>query len=176
MIVYFVRHASAGQRKNDPVKDEKRALDDSGVEQCSLVGRSLAAMDAHVDAVVSSPLKRASQTASLVANELGHEGRLILDDALRPEATFAQFRELLGRHERAEAIMVVGHNPNLSEFLGRLLGGASAESAFDLKKGAVAKVEADRRGALLHWVLTPKLARAVQESLASASRPKKKTK
>jgi phosphohistidine phosphatase len=174
MIVYFVRHASAGQRKNDPVRDEKRALDDSGVEQCSLVGRSLAAIDAHVDAVVSSPLKRASQTASLVANELGHEGRLILDDSLRPEATFAQFRELLGRHDRAEAIMVVGHNPNLSEFLGRLLGGASAEAAFDLKKGAVAKVEVDRRGALLHWVLTPKLVRAVQESLASAFRPKKK--
>ena len=172
MIVYFVRHASAGQRKNDPAKDEKRALDDSGVEQCGLVGRALAAVDAHVDAVVSSPLKRASQTASLVANELSYEGRLVLDDALRPEATFAQFRELLNRHERAEAIMVVGHNPNLSEFLGRLLGGASAEAAFDLKKGAVAKVEVDRRGALLHWCLSPKLVRAIQESLASSSRPK----
>ena len=71
MIVYFVRHASAGHHLANPVQDEKRPLDDEGIEQCTQVGRALAAMDVRVDAVISSPLKRATQTASLVANELG---------------------------------------------------------------------------------------------------------
>src|SRR5947209_9872947 len=117
MIIYFLRHASAGDRVSDPNKDERRALDQQGIEQSRLVGRLLASLDVQVDVIISSPLKRAGQTAALVANEIGHEGKLQLDPALRPEASFTQFSELLGRHATADAIMVVGHNPNLSDFL-----------------------------------------------------------
>ena len=171
MIVYFLRHASAGQSKNDPVKEEKRALDEDGIEQCGYIGRALAALDVHVDAIISSPLKRASQTASLVGNEMGHEGKLDFHAALRPEASFAAFRELLNRYSRQEAIMVVGHNPSMAEFLGKLIGDG-AEASIDLKKGAVAKVEVDRKVAALHWCLTPKVVRALYESAAASSRPK----
>ncbi len=171
MIVYFLRHASAGQAKANPEKDEKRPLDKDGIEQCGQIGRALAALDVHVDAVISSPLKRATQTASLVGNEIAFEGRLTIDDALRPEAEFAQFRELLSRHSKAEAIMVVGHNPSLSEFLSLLISGRSSESAVDLKKGAVARVEVDKASTLL-WCLTPKLVRSIQASSANNSRPK----
>src|SRR6476660_1592477 len=125
MIIYFLRHASAGERVSDPNKDEKRALDRDGIEQCRLMGRLLAALDIQVDAIISSPLKRASQTAVLVGNEMGFEGKLQLDPALRPEASIAQFRELLARFVKADATMVVGHNPNLSEFLGSLIGRGS---------------------------------------------------
>ena len=64
MILYFVRHASAGERVIDPKKDEKRALDPDGIEQCRLMGRLLAALDVQVDAIIASPLKRAAQTAA----------------------------------------------------------------------------------------------------------------
>ena len=84
MILYFLRHASAGQHMANPKKDEKRALDKDGIEQCGYVGRALAALAVQVDAVISSPLKRATQTASLVGNEMGYEGKLQIEDALRP--------------------------------------------------------------------------------------------
>ena len=171
MIVYFLRHASAGQHKGDPAKDEKRPLDKDGIEQCGYIGRALAAIDLHVDAIVSSPLKRATQTASLVGNEIAFEGKIAVDNALRPEAGFSQFNDLLARNAKAEAIMVVGHNPSLSEFLSLLISNRSAETAVDLKKGAVARVEVDKE-ATLQWCLTPKLARTVQESSANSSRPK----
>lgn len=171
MLVYFVRHASAGQHKADPVKDEKRPLDNAGIEQCTMMGRALAALETHVDLILSSPLKRASQTASLVANELAYEDKIVLTPALRPDATYARFTTLLDEHARHEAIMVVGHNPNLSEFLGRLIGGGS-RTGMDLKKGAVARVEVDRRRGILNWLLTPKLVRTLQETAASSSRPK----
>ncbi len=93
MILYFLRHASAGEPLSNPKKDEKRALDQAGIEQCGYVGRALAALDVQVDVIISSPLKRAAQTASLVGNEMGHEGKLQLEDALRPTASFADFRK-----------------------------------------------------------------------------------
>src|SRR5882762_7332177 len=108
MILYFLRHASAGEPVNNPKKDEKRALDENGIEQCGYVGRALTALDTQVDVILSSPLKRAAQTASLVGNEMGYEGKLQLTDALRPEASFTDFRKLLDKYVKYESIMVVG--------------------------------------------------------------------
>ncbi len=162
MLLYFLRHASAGQHKLDPVKDEKRPLDDEGIAQCALVGRALARLQVTPDVIISSPLKRATQTASLVASGLAYQNKVVIDPALRPEATFSQFRELLTRYENHDAIMVVGHNPNLSEFLGRVIGGNRA--AVELKKGAVARVEMNHTRGVLNWCLTPKLLRILIET------------
>jgi phosphohistidine phosphatase len=172
MIIYFLRHANAGESLSNAKKDEKRALDRDGIEQCGLVGRALVALDSSVDTIVSSPLKRATQTASLVGNELGYEGKLQLEDALRPGASFADFRRLLEKYVRQEAILVVGHNPNLSEFLGRTISEPGCEAAIELKKGAVAKVEMGRGGAVLHWCVSPKVLRLLYNAAAESSRPK----
>ncbi len=172
MIVYFLRHASAGQHRVNPEKDEKRPLDKDGIEQCGQIGRALAAMDVHVDALLSSPLKRATQTASLVGNEIGFEGKLTIDAALRPEAAFTDFRALLERHNNSEAIMVVGHNPNLSQFLGKSISEAGCDASVDLKKGAVARVEWRRNSGVLNWCLTPKVVRSIYATATDSSRPK----
>jgi phosphohistidine phosphatase len=172
MILYFLRHASAGERVASPKKDEKRALDKEGIEQCGYVGRALVALDVQVDVILSSPLKRAAQTASLVGNELGYEGKLLFEEGLRPGAPFADFRRMLEKYGRYESIMVVGHNPNLSEFLGRSVSDAGCEASLELKKGAVAKVEMLRNSAALQWCLTPKILRALYAAAAESSRPK----
>lgn len=162
MIIYFLRHASAGAHKANPQKDDKRALDKEGVEQCGIIGRTLAALNVHVDVVISSPLKRAAQTAVLVSNEIGYEGKLQLDGSLKPGSGMEEFSRMLQKHADHEAIMVVGHNPNLSEFLGKLIGRRAA-AQIDLKKGAVAKVDSDSKGGTLEWCITPKIVRAAQE-------------
>jgi phosphohistidine phosphatase len=171
MIVYFLRHANAGQRLASPKKDEKRGLDKEGIEQCGYVGRALAALDVQVDAIIASPLKRSTQTAALVGNEMGHEGKLQIDPALRPQASFAEFRKLLDKYARMEAIMVVGHNPNLSEFLGKVMSPSGNEASIDLRKGAVAKVELRRTSGSLQWILTPKILRALYAAAAESSLP-----
>jgi phosphohistidine phosphatase len=164
MIIYFLRHANAGQHVANPRKDERRALDESGIGQCNAVGRALAALDIQVDAILTSPLKRAAQTAALVSNEMGYEGKIQLEAALRPGATFAEFRKLMDKYAKREAIMVVGHNPNLSEFLGRSISENGCEAAIDLKKGAVARVETGRNSAVLTWCLTPKIVRTLNQA------------
>lgn len=172
MIIYFLRHASAGTHMANPKKDERRGLDQDGIEQCGSMGRALAALEAQVDVIISSPLKRATQTASLVGNEMGHEGKLQIEDALRPGATFADFRKMVAKYAQQDAIMVVGHNPNLSEFLGRIISDGGTQAAVELKKGAVAKVDINRNTAMLQWCLTPKLVRTLYATATESVRPK----
>lgn len=172
MIVYFLRHASAGQSLLNAQKDERRPLDEEGTVQARYVGRLLANLDVQVEQIVSSPLKRARQTASLVANELAFEGAVQLDDALRPQAQLGEFQALLSRLRKHESVMVVGHNPSLNEFLSKIVGAGSGSARTELKKGAVAKVEIAGRSGILAWLVTPKIARALQASRKRSSRPK----
>jgi phosphohistidine phosphatase len=172
MEIYFLRHANAGEPKLDPLKDEQRPLDKQGIEQSHIVGRALAALNVKLDAIIHSPLVRAQQTAEIAAAELDQEDKLVIDDALRPDASYEQFQELLARFKDKDAIMVVGHNPSQSEFLSHLVTGNSSD-AIELKKGAIARV--DRGGgkrAVLKWMMPPKVARALQEASAKSSRPK----
>src|SRR5947199_1793514 len=127
MLIYFFRHASAGKTMLNPKKDERRPLDEEGILQVRYVGRLLANLDVQVDQIISSPLKRARQTASLVANELAFEQAVQLEDALRPEGEFEQFQAMLARYRKYDAVMVVGHNPSFTEFLGKSISsGAGA--------------------------------------------------
>ncbi len=173
MIVYFLRHASAGQRKSSGAADDKRALDSDGIEQCRYVGRLLAGLDVQPDVIISSPLKRALQTAAFVANELGHETKIQQSPALKPGATNDAFRRLLAENDGREYLMVVGHNPSLTEFASLLVSDGASSDALELKKGAVAKIELQgTRSGTLQWCFTPKIARAAHELARSSSRPK----
>jgi phosphohistidine phosphatase len=172
MVIYFLRHASAGTSTPNAAKDEKRPLDEDGILQARYVGSLLANLDVQVEQIVSSPLKRARQTATIVANELAFERPIELDDALRPEAQMAQFQALLGRLQQYESVMVVGHNPSLSEFFGKTISSGPGAAKIDFKKGAVAKVELTGRKGALAWLVTPKIAQALQSSRKLSSRPK----
>lgn len=172
MFVYFLRHASAGQRLPNAKKDEKRGLDKDGLEQCGYIGRALAALGVQVEVIISSPLKRSTQTAALVGNEMGHEGKLVTENALRPEAGFAEFVKMLEKYARQDSIMLVGHNPNLRDFVGRVISGNGSEAVVELKKGAVAKVEMRRSVGSLSWCITPRILRTLYAAATESSRPK----
>lgn len=172
MTIYFLRHASAGKKYVNAKRDEKRPLDEAGILQARYVGRLLSSMDIQLDQIISSPLRRAMQTASLAANELAFETGIQVDAALRPESEYDQFQELLARYSRQEAILVVGHNPSLSEFLSKIISTNSGAAHVNFKKGTVAKVEMSGRLGTLEWLITPKIARTLQTTLKASSRPK----
>ena len=172
MLLYLLRHASAGKTVLNAKKDERRPLDEDGILQSRYVGRLLANLDVQVDQIISSPLKRARQTASLVANELAFEAAVQIDDALRPEAEFEQFQTMLARYNKYDAIMVVGHNPSFTEFLSKSVSAGSGEAQIEFKKGAVARVELSGRAGMLQWLVTPRIARTLQTTSKPSSRPK----
>jgi phosphohistidine phosphatase len=172
MIVYFLRHVSAGQHKVLPKEEEKRPIDKIGEQQCHVMGRALAALGVEVDAIISSPLTRAVQTAELTVTELGYKHRIVISEAMRPEASYDQFHDLLEHYSKSKAIMVVGHNPSITEFLLRLVTGSDHVECIDFKKGAVARVDFEAGKGVLNWLFTPKMASKLQAISAKSSRPK----
>ncbi len=172
MDIYLLRHASAGDARLNPAKDDERPLDKLGIEQSHNVGRALAAMTVSLDAILSSPLLRAQQTAKIVAEEIGHKEKIVTEPGLHPGGSFEEFQNILGRYSNKDAILVVGHNPSMTEFLNKLLIGESAPEAIEVKKAAIAKVEKNGSEAVLKWCLPPKVLRAIQQDSAKSSRPK----
>src|ERR1700753_3705656 len=107
MTRYILRHASAGSRRRNPLLDRKRALDKEGKQQCLLIGAYMNSMRVSFDAIISSPLKRALQTESLVATEIGFEQKIVADPSLEPSGKFADFQAMLTKHVGQETVLVV---------------------------------------------------------------------
>lgn len=171
MNLYILRHASAGTRRANPSVDVKRPLDKEGKQQCLLVGGFLNSLNLQFDRVVSSPLKRALQTASLVANETGYDMKIEISDALSPDASVQKFRDLVRNLAQYDNVLVVGHNPNLAVFFGSLLS-PSGRMSTRLRKGAVARIDCTRLPGTLHWLVDPRILRGVYSKATKRSRPK----
>jgi len=174
MNIYLLRHASAGVRRANPVLDKKRPLDKEGKSHCLHLAHVLNAMKLQFDLIVSSPLKRCMQTASLVGTETGYEAPILHSSALAPEATLKDFQKLLRECANRENLLVVGHNPNLTKFLGSLLVPASstAEPQVRLRKGSLARVVLTRGPATLQALLDPRVVRALYTTSTKSSRRK----
>jgi phosphohistidine phosphatase len=174
MNLFVLRHASAGTRRANPLIDIKRPLDKEGKHHCLQLAHVLNELNVQFDLVISSPLKRSLQTASLVGNETGYEAPILQSDALAPEATFKDFQNLLHEHGDKENVLVVGHNPNLSTFLGSILvpNGTSTIPRIRLRKGSLARVTLGRGPATLQGMLDPRVVRALYATSTKSSRRK----
>jgi phosphohistidine phosphatase len=180
--LYILRHGSAGTRRANPVIDAKRSLDKEGKQQCLLIGSYLNALRMQFDLIVSSPLKRALQTASLVGTETGYDAKILVSDALSPAANLAAFEKLIAGFAHYENVLIVGHNPNLAVFLGSLIGARSVSDLgitrpstrprIRLRKGAIARVDCDQRPGTLHWLVDPRILRGVYTRVTKSSRRK----
>jgi len=111
--LYLVRHAKAAP--GDP--DELRPLTAEGREQARLLAGRLAAEQP--EAVVTSPLLRARETAELLARACGLQAEP--DDRLAPGATPDEVRATAAG--RGERVVVVGHQPDLGRVVAALTGG-----------------------------------------------------
>jgi phosphohistidine phosphatase len=171
MNLYLMRHASAGLRRGNPLLDDKRSLIKEGKEQCVLMARVLAALKVQVDVIVSSPLKRALQTAQFVGTEMGYEARVEIESALGPEADYADFQEMLAKYSVYDGVLAVGHNPNVFQFLGKLIT-SNGGAAIRMRKGSIARIDLDRHPPLLQWLIDPRSARALYASVQKSSRSK----
>lgn len=173
MNLYFLRHASAGTRRQNPTVDVKRPLDKEGKQQCILVGAYLNGLKIQFDRIVSSPLKRSQQTAAFVGTEVGYESEIAVSPALAPGATLRDFEALIdsiSAEDGNENVLLVGHNPSISNFLGALI--STGKASIRLRKGAIARVEYTRRPGTLLSLVEPRTLRALYGKATSKSRRK----
>src|ERR1700727_2151930 len=158
MNLFILRHASAGLRRKNPLLDLKRPLDKEGKRYCLHLAHVLNALKIQFDLIVSSPLKRSLQTASLIGTETGYESQILLSNALAPEATQQDFQKLLYETRGHEHILVVGHHPNITNFLGSLLAPENSHTPaqFGLRKGSFARLSLLQAPATLQCLLDPR--------------------
>ncbi len=112
----IVRHAEAAS--GEP--DELRSLTPEGREAARALGQRLARDGFRPDAVLTSPLLRARETAQELARPVGVEPEP--DERLAPGATPEGVRAAI--QERGETVVVVGHQPDCSRIAAALTGGA----------------------------------------------------
>jgi phosphohistidine phosphatase len=114
MRVYLVRHAEA--EPGEP--DELRALTAHGRWQAKELGERFARRGIHPEAVVSSPLLRARQTAEAIAAEAGVTAET--DERLAPGATADGLRAVVAG--RGETVVVIGHQPDCGQIVAAISG------------------------------------------------------
>lgn len=176
--LYILRHASAGTRRVNPKLDVKRPLDKDGKRHCLHLAHVLNALKLSFDLIVSSPLKRCLQTAQLIGTETGYESRILHAQALEPGAEYPQFQRLVHECRSYENVLMVGHNPTLTYFLGQLIGESTTDAESPamarvrLRKGSLARVTIERGPGLLQWMLDPRIVRALYATSTKSSRRK----
>jgi phosphohistidine phosphatase len=129
--VYLVRHAEAAP--GEP--DELRALTPDGRRAARELGERLAADGVRPDAVISSPLLRARETAAEIGRAVGVEPET--DERLGFGATTAGLLEAV--EGRGQAVVAVGHQPDCGRIAAEL--GDGTEPPFPPAGMAVLEVE-----------------------------------
>jgi phosphohistidine phosphatase len=139
--IWLLRHAMAEDRAASG-RDADRTLTSDGKARAEAVAKGLAKLDPGIAAVITSPYKRARQTAEPAARELNLASRIRESEALEPSADPERILEELDAEE-LPSVLLVGHQPHLGALLGRLVGGSGLE--IPLKKAAVARIELSGR-------------------------------
>lgn len=133
--LYLLRHGRA-DREAWSGPDDLRPLTADGRRRVQQQTRVLANMALGLERVVTSPLTRARQTAELVAEGLRLQDALLFDEGLAFGSDFTQFSAVLTANQAVSTLMLVGHEPDLSAHLGRLIG--ARPDGVEIKKGALA--------------------------------------
>lgn len=135
--LFVLRHAKSSW--NDPnLADFDRPLNDRGREAAPFMGEVIARKHFLPDAILSSPAKRAMQTANLVKEAAGANAVISYDERIY-EASPQALRQIISElDEDKESAMIVGHNPGMEGFIKFLTGAnepmpTASFAAIDLK-------------------------------------------
>lgn len=161
MNLYLLRHGIA----TDPdvpgfAKDADRPLTSEGRRKLRQIADAMEALGLSFELILSSPYRRARQTAEIVSEALEGGKKLELSDTLTPGGSPRKLIELLNHLQPSpESVLLVGHEPVMSSLISWLVSG-DASFAVVMKKGGLCKLSTESlkhgRCAALEWLLTAK--------------------
>jgi len=156
VILYFLRHGEAGHY-GAAMDDDERRLTEAGIDELRAAAPIWRSLNLRPDLVLSSPLPRALQTAELLMEGLGQSGEPVVDDRLRPGASWGDLARAMAAHPDARRVAFVGHEPDLSNAMSLLTGAGSVR----MRKGGIGCVEfpgvPEPGGGELAWLVDPDL-------------------
>lgn len=158
MNLYLMRHAIAADGFTD---DSQRPLTEKGRKKLGEVAQTMKKLDLGINFILVSPYLRTRQTAAVVAEalEIGSE-QTHQTENLTPYGSAEKLVEEINARAAVENLLLVGHEPLLSQLIGILVAGADGLN-INMKKAGLCKLSVDRlvcgRCATLEWFLPPQL-------------------
>lgn len=158
MEIYILRHGIA-EDQADSGRDEDRALTSEGKKKLLMTLALAHHAKVKPDLVLTSPYKRALETAEIASEVLHLDGEKVSTNSLTPDGDPAAVWQELRTHKDAPSVLLSSHNPLVSRLTGYLLG--VPNMAVDFKKGAIVRIDVDSFGpqprGWLKWMITAKL-------------------
>jgi phosphohistidine phosphatase len=156
MQIYLLRHGIA-ENASPGQPDSERALTAEGREKLRRVLKRARSAEVNPGAILSSPYKRALETAEVAAEALGFKGEIERTPALVPASSPYDAWEALRARRSSGSVLLASHEPLMSSLAAFLLGCPALQ--VDMKKAALVRIDCDRfpsqpRG-VLKWMLTP---------------------
>jgi phosphohistidine phosphatase len=156
MQIYLLRHGIAEDAKPGG-PDAERALTGEGRDRLRRVLKRARAADLDPSLILSSPYRRAVETAAVAAEVLGYKGEIVRTRALVPEASPSDAWEEIRNRKDERAILLASHEPLMSSMAAFLLD--SPALRLEMKKAALVRIDCERFGpkaaGVLKWMLTP---------------------
>lgn len=158
--IYVLRHGKSDWDA-DYDTDHDRPLKKRGSRAARRMGRFLSAADEEPEAVVSSSAVRALTTAQLAAEAGNWAAEVRVQPELYGAHRMRVLEEVQGQDDMVDSVLIAGHEPTCSDFVGSLIG--SAEIRFPTAAVARIDVAVERWEAIqfgdgqLIWLVAPKL-------------------
>jgi len=156
MQIYLLRHGIA----EDPQPghpDSERPLTAEGRDKLRRVLKRARTADVDPSVILSSPYRRAFETAAVAAEVLAYKGEIVRSRALEPESSAFDAWEEIRHRKDQRAVLLSSHEPLMSSLAAFLLDSPALH--VDMKKAALVRIDCDRFGpraaGVLKWMLTP---------------------
>jgi phosphohistidine phosphatase len=158
--LYLIRHGLAGQRSDDP-SDAQRPLTDEGKRRTRQVAKRLVELEISVDMILTSPLTRAHQTATLL-HDAGLSKALEVVGYLAPDGKIEDWLSWLQNWRSShQSLALVGHEPDLSAWAEQLIYGAAHDKIVLKKAGVIGLTLPEAEDPIGHsqlfWLTPPRL-------------------
>lgn len=153
MEIYMMQHGEALPKEKDP----ERGLSPEGKKQIELSAQALNRIGVTFDLIISSPKKRARQTAEIVAKELGYPiDKIKVSETFEPLSPPTEAISYLKSFIEKGSIFIAGHLPSLAEIASELISEKHIFIQFQM--GCVCRIDVEElpthKGRLI-WHLMP---------------------
>lgn len=119
--LFILRHAKSSWDDAN-LADFDRPLNERGLENAPLAGEMIRKNKFRIDFIISSPAKRAEQTAVLVREAAQIEAEIRFDERVYEASPHRLLQIISELNDKIESVMLVGHNPGLEGLLKMLTG------------------------------------------------------
>jgi phosphohistidine phosphatase len=176
--LYLLRHGDAGKRIAVAAGQDSgdAPLTIAGREEIAVIARSVKDLNLKFSAIVTSPLKRAVQTANIIAKVLAMEKRISIWNDLLPEGNRMKLYNKLNQYTRESAILIIGHEPYFSNLMYDMIfhkNRVNQLGRINLKKAGLAKIRVisltPNISGELRWLLTPRILKSLVKRSSKSS-------